>query len=112
MLSGYFNYIFVHLRQKPRLRSKISPKFLSTLGPNPARTRPEKPGQTYNSGPNGHRVKHPHPVPVTSNKSNLLLYSQYYAQACNEFTGPISASLGPGNTAAFEEINKNLVVMF
>ena len=53
MLPGYFNYIFVHLRQKVLLRPEKNPKFLSTLGPNPARTRPEpdpkKPGPTYNS---------------------------------------------------------------
>ena len=51
ILQGYFNYIFVHLRQKARFRPEISPKILSTLGPNPARTRtrPEKPGPTYNS---------------------------------------------------------------
>ena len=51
MLLSYFDYIFVHLRQKLRLRPELSPKFLSTLGPNPARTqtRPEKPGPTYNS---------------------------------------------------------------
>ena len=53
MLPSYFEYIFVHLRQKVLLRPKLSPKFSSTLGPNPARTRdrPEKPGPTYNSGP-------------------------------------------------------------
>ena len=53
MLPGYFGYIFVHLRQNARLRSKFSPKFLSTLGPNPARPEPlpEKPRPTYNSGP-------------------------------------------------------------
>ena len=53
MLPRYFDYIFVHLQQKARLRPEISPKFLSTLGPNPARTgtRPEKPGPTYNSVP-------------------------------------------------------------
>ena len=50
MLPDYFDYIFVHLRQKERLRPESSPKFLSTLSPNPARTRPEKPGPTYNSG--------------------------------------------------------------
>ena len=49
MLPSYFDYIFVHLRQKVRLRPELSPKFLSTLGPNLARTRPEKPGPTYNS---------------------------------------------------------------
>ena len=49
MLPIYFVYIFVHLRQKVRLRPELSPKFFSTLGPNPARTRPEKPGPTYNS---------------------------------------------------------------
>ena len=36
MLPSYFNYIFVHLKQKARLRPKLSPKFLSTLSPNPA----------------------------------------------------------------------------
>ena len=34
MLPSYFDYIFVHLRQKVRLRPELSPKFLSTLGPN------------------------------------------------------------------------------
>ena len=37
-------------------------------------------------------------------KSNLLLYSLYYAKACNELAGPISASLRPGNAALFEEM--------
>ena len=53
MLPSYFDYIFVHLKPKARLRSELSPKFLSTLGPNPARTqtRPEKPGPTDSSAP-------------------------------------------------------------
>ena len=50
MSPSYFDYIFVHLRQKVRLKLELSPKFLSSLGPNPARTRPEKPGPTCNSG--------------------------------------------------------------
>ena len=41
MLPSYFHYIFLHRRQKARLRPELSPKFLSTLGPNP--------GPTYNS---------------------------------------------------------------
>ena len=45
MLSSYFDYIFVHLRQKARLRPDLSPKFCQLE----ARTRPEKPGSTYNS---------------------------------------------------------------
>ena len=49
MLPSYFDDIFVHLRQKVRLRPELSPKFLSTLGPNAARTPLEKPGPTYNS---------------------------------------------------------------
>ena len=51
MLPIYFDYIFVHLRQKVCLRPESSPKFLSTLGPNAALTRapPEKPDPTYNS---------------------------------------------------------------
>ena len=49
ILPSYFYYIFAHLKQNARLRPELSPKVFSTLGPNPARTRPEKPGQTYNS---------------------------------------------------------------
>ena len=37
-------------------------------------------------------------------KLNLSLYSRYYAEACNEFAEPISASLRTGNTALFEEM--------
>ena len=37
MLPSYFDYIFVHLRQKARLRPELSAKFLSPLGPNPIR---------------------------------------------------------------------------
>ena len=45
MLSSYFDNIFVHLRQKARLRPKLSPKFCQLE----AQTRPGKPGSTYNS---------------------------------------------------------------
>ena len=41
MLPSYFDYIFGHLRQKAHLRPELSPKFLPTLDPNPARTRLE-----------------------------------------------------------------------
>ena len=42
MLPSYFGYIFVHLTQKGSLRPELSPKFLSTLGPNPIRkARPD-----------------------------------------------------------------------
>ena len=37
ILSSYFDYVFVHLEQKARLRPELCPKFLSTLGPNPSR---------------------------------------------------------------------------
>ena len=37
-------------------------------------------------------------------KSNLSVYSLYYAEACNEFAGPISASWRRNNTAPFEEM--------
>ena len=57
MFPSYFDYIFepeISTSQaKARLRPEISPKFLSTLGPNAARTRPEKPGLTYNSAQAG-----------------------------------------------------------
>ena len=58
MLPRYFDFIFVHLRQKVRLRPELSPKFFLSLGPNQARAwpetgpnpnRPEKPGPTNNS---------------------------------------------------------------
>ena len=35
MLPSYFDYIFVHLRQRARLIPKWSPKFLSNLSPIP-----------------------------------------------------------------------------
>ena len=41
---------------------------------------------------------------ISQIKSNLSLYSLYYAEACNEFAGPISASLRLSNTAPFEEM--------
>ena len=37
MLPSYFDFICVHLKQKARLRPDLSPKFLSTSGPNPTR---------------------------------------------------------------------------
>ena len=37
-------------------------------------------------------------------KSNLSLYSLYYAEACNEFAGPISTLVRLSNTAPFEEM--------
>ena len=39
-------------------------------------------------------------------KSNLSLYSLYYAELCNEFAEPISVSLRPGNAAPFEEMSQ------
>ena len=33
MLPSYFDFIFVHLRQKACHRLELSPKFFSTLGP-------------------------------------------------------------------------------
>ena len=41
---------------------------------------------------------------IIQSKSNLVLYSLYYAKACNELAGISSASLRPGNTASFEEM--------
>ena len=42
MLPSYFDYIFVHLKQKGRLKPELSPNFLSTLGANPTRkARPD-----------------------------------------------------------------------
>ena len=43
MLSSYFNYIFVHLKRKARLRPDLSPKFLSTSGQNPNPTQKVRP---------------------------------------------------------------------
>ena len=42
MLPSYFDYIFVHVTQKACFRPELSPKFLSSLGPNPTRkARPD-----------------------------------------------------------------------
>ena len=50
-----------------------------------------------NSGPYqiGHNIK-----------SNLSLCLLYYAEACNEFAGPIFTSLRPDNTAPFKEMSQ------
>ena len=46
-------------------------------------------------------------LPSSSNqKSNLSLYSLYYAKACNGFAGHIFESMRLGNTALFEEISQ------
>ena len=37
MLPSYFDYIFVHLRQKVRPKPILGPIFLSIFGPNPTR---------------------------------------------------------------------------
>ena len=37
ILPSYFDYILVLLRQKALFRPELSPKFLSTLDPNPTR---------------------------------------------------------------------------
>ena len=47
MLPSYFGYIFWHLRQKARLRPELSPKFLSSLGTNPARLTTLLGGTTF-----------------------------------------------------------------
>ena len=42
VFPSYFDYIFVHLKQKARLRPDLNPKFLSTSGPNPTwKARPD-----------------------------------------------------------------------
>ena len=45
MLPSYFYYVFIYLKQKAHFKPHLSPKFLSTSGPNPTQiARP-----TYNS---------------------------------------------------------------
>ena len=47
MLLSYFDYIFVHLRQKAGLRPELSPKFFANFrpepGPNPNQTQKARP---------------------------------------------------------------------
>ena len=43
-------------------------------------------------------------VSENKDKSNLSLYSLYYAEGCNEFAVLISAALRPGNKVPIEEI--------
>ena len=76
MLLSYFDYIFVALRQKAHVRPELSPKFLSTLGPNPARTRarPEKPGLTYYSA----SASLAFPSKVTSLVNSTFFQNQTY----------------------------------
>ena len=47
--------------------------------------------------------------PVKKKKSKIKpLYSLYYVEAYNDFAGPISVLLRPGNTAPIEEISQCL----
>ena len=48
----------------------------------------------------------PRKILTTSNQSNLSLYSSYYAEACNQLAGSISASLRPGNTTPFKKMSQ------
>ena len=58
MLPSYFDYIFVHRRQKIRLGPELSPKSLSTLGPNPARkARPDLQLCSTSKGPQAEIVR-------------------------------------------------------
>ena len=43
MSPSFLTIFLVHLRQKVRVRPELSPKFLSTLGPNPSQTRKARP---------------------------------------------------------------------
>ena len=43
---------------------------------------------------------------LISNQSNFSLYSLYYAEASNEFAGPISASLRLANAVCFKQISQ------
>ena len=62
----------MQLKQKACLSPELSPKFLSTLGSNPARTRPEKPGPTYNSA--SYRVTPRNPAPGATMLSNAFAF--------------------------------------
>ena len=42
MLSSYFDYIFVHLRQKARLGPELSPKFCHNFRPEPELKSPAR----------------------------------------------------------------------
>ena len=48
MLPNYFDYIFVHLRQKARLRPDLSRMFV-IFRPEPGPNRTRKSGWTYDS---------------------------------------------------------------
>ena len=63
----------------------------------------EKNCQIYFFGKNTEFAKYVYQNQI---ESNLSLYSLYHAEACNEFAGPISASLRTGNTAPFEEMSQ------
>ena len=45
MLPSYFEYIFVYVRQKARLRPELSPKLLSTLGQTQPKPNPKSPAR-------------------------------------------------------------------
>ena len=48
LLPSFFLLYFCAPKAKSTSQARIKPKVLSTLGSNPARTRAENPGPTYN----------------------------------------------------------------
>ena len=59
---------FCARKTKNTSQTRIKPEILSTSSPNPAQTRPEKPGSTYNSAV----------AVVIKSNSILLLFQQTY----------------------------------
>ena len=49
-VAKLFRLYFCAPKTKSTYQARVKPKILSTLGPNPARTRTKKPGPTFNSG--------------------------------------------------------------
>ena len=50
MSPSYFDYIFVHLRQKVRLKPELSPKFLSIYAQTRPELNPKSPARLANLG--------------------------------------------------------------
>ena len=78
-LPGYFDYIFVQLRQKARLRPEFSPKLLLTLGPNSNPTRKARPA--YNSDVYNLSFTHNAGIPATLKNSLMLSIISIYSHA-------------------------------
>ena len=99
MLPSYFDYIFVHLRQKARLRPESNRKFIQHL----ARARPEKPGPTYNCGANA-------PQHLQYNRLKLPLKSLVYRGLLNSRVTPVQSGRNHSSVYLYDTVTPGMKI--